>query len=84
MDTYVTKPEEREEILLLSKNTESNNERFNRMLNRCNCSQRIYMALLSLTEPSIEKTYDVTEKRKIIIRDLLSWLDIPEGDKQII
>jgi len=74
----------KEELLREGVHKETNNERFNRMLNCCKRPRRIYAALMAFIEPSIEQADDVLEKRKIIIRDLFSGLDIPESDKQVI
>mgnify|MGYP000103814286 CR=1 FL=1 len=61
-----------------------NNEIFNQMLNRCKHPRQICSALMALVEPGVEQANDVTEKRKILIGNLLSGLDIAEGDKQSI
>ena len=59
----------------------TNNERFNQILNRCKHPRKVYLLLSSLVEPSVQQADDVAEKRKVIIGDLLSGLDIPHGDK---
>ncbi len=56
---------------------ETNNEKFNRMLNRCKHPQRIYAALTAFIEPSVQESDDVFEKPKISIRNLFSGLNIP-------
>ena len=71
----------KEELLRDGVHKESNNERFNKMLNRCKHPRRVYAALMSFIEPSIEQTDDMFEKRKILIRDLFAGLDISKGDK---
>lgn len=63
---------------------ESNNEKFNQMLNQCKHPYRIYAMLASLIEPGIEQANHVPEKRKVIIRDLLAGLDISESDQKCI
>lgn len=63
-------------------NMETNNEKFNRMLNNCKHPRRIYAMLMSLVEPGIEQADNVLEKSKVIIRDLLAGLDIPESDQK--
>lgn len=70
-----------EELLREGVHKESNNERFNKMLNRCKHPQRVYIALMSFIEPSIEQADNMFEKRKVLIRDLLAGLDISKGDK---
>lgn len=59
----------------------TNNERFNQMLNRCKYPRRVYIALMSFIEPSIEQADDMFEKRKVLIRDLFAGLDISKGGK---
>lgn len=63
---------------------ETNNERFNQMLNSCKYPRRVYSSLKALAEPSVEQADDVFEKRKILIRNLFAGFDIPESDKQVV
>lgn len=62
----------------------NNNELFNALLNSCTHARPIYDALLMLTKPSLQQTDDVSEKRKIIIGELLSLLNQAESTQQII
>lgn len=63
---------------------ETNNEKFNRLLNRCKQPRRVYLALIALAKPGVKQTDDMLEKRKILIRDLLAGLDIAQSDKQVV
>lgn len=71
----------KEELLREGVHKETNNERFNQILNRCKHPRRVYVALMSFIEPSIEQADDMLEKRKVLIRDLFAGLDISKGDK---
>lgn len=62
----------------------TNNELFNQMLNRCKHPRRIYGTLMALVEPSVQQADDMTEKRKVLIGNLLSGLDVAEGYEQVI
>ena len=58
----------------------SNNEKFNTLLNSCDHSQEIYNVLLTLVKPSLQKSDDMSEKRKIIVGNLLSIFDQTKSD----
>ncbi len=62
----------------------SNNEKFNALLNSCSHAQQVYNALLTFAKPSLQQTDNVSEKRKIIIGELLSLLNQAESTQQII
>lgn len=66
---------------LLRDEVHSNNELFNQILNQCVHPRRVYFALMALVEPCVEQANNVSQKRKIIVRDLLARLDIAESDK---
>lgn len=53
----------------------TNNEKFNDLLNGCRQPRQVYEMLASL-KPSVEQTDQMCEKRKVVIRELLSGLDI--------
>ena len=78
-----TKEEVREDGLL-HRVAQTNNERFNQLLNGCRHARLVYIALMSLVEPSIEESDDVLQKRQVLIGNLLSGLDIAEGYEKII
>ena len=78
-----TKEEVREDGLL-HRVAQTNNERFNQLLNGCRYARLVYIALMSLVEPSIEQSDDVLQKRQVLIGNLLSGLDIAEGYEKII
>lgn len=78
-----TKEEVREDGLL-HRAAQTNNERFNQLLNGCRHARLVYIALMSLVEPSIEQSDDVLQKRQVLIGNLLSGLDIAEGYEKII
>lgn len=63
---------------------ETNNEKFNRILNRCEQPRRVYLALIALAKPRVKQTDDMLEKRKILVRELLTGLDIAQSDKQVV
>ena len=53
----------------------TNNERFNAMINHSNNARRIYKALMSV-EPSVEQSDQMSEKRKIVIREIFAGLNV--------
>lgn len=66
---------------LLRDEVHTNNELFNQVLNKCKHPRRVYSALMAFVEPGVEQANNVGQKRKIIVRDLLTGLDIAESDK---
>lgn len=61
--------------------TMTNNELFNVAINRCKDPRRVYRALLGFAKPGIQKADDMDQKRKILVGELLTFLDIPQGDQ---
>lgn len=59
----------------------NNNVRFNVILNHCKRPRQVYSMLLSLIEPGIEKGNNVRQKRKVIIGNLLSGLDVTQSNE---
>ena len=68
-------------IRTAEKKTVGNNERFHQLLNRSKHSRRIYQSLLSFIEPNVQQTDDVLQKRKVLIGNLLTGLDIAKSNK---
>ena len=58
----------------------TNNEKFNQLINSCGNPRLVYNALLALSEPCVQQTDDMTNKREVIVGKLLALLDQPEGD----
>lgn len=56
-------------------NLMNNNERFNTLLNSCGHSRQIYNVLERLVKPCLQQTDDMSEKRKIIIGELLAFFN---------
>ena len=63
--------------------TLGNNEKFNQMLNASSHPRRI-VDMLMLIKPSIEQPNDVAEKRKVIVGNLFSGLDVAQRDEQVV
>lgn len=62
-----------------------NNERFNDLLNSCGDSRRVYNALLLLAaKPVVKKADNVTEKRKVIVGELLTIVNEAQGNKKAV
>ena len=68
----------------IKEKTQTNNERFNEVLNSCAHSRQVCAALMLLAEPSVQQSDDMLQKRKIFIRDLFTWLDISQSNKKVI
>ena len=61
----------------------TNNEKFNEMLNGCAHPRLVYRALCSLSsEPCVQKADDVSEKRQVLIAEVLSFLDKTERNQE--
>lgn len=60
---------------------QSNNARFNKILNSCVRPRDIYGALLALAKPSVQQADDVGQKRQIIIGEILAFLDETQVDQ---
>ena len=58
----------------------TNNEKFNQLINSCGNPRLVYNALLTLSKPCVQQTDDMTNKREVIVGNLLALLDQPEGD----
>ena len=62
-----------------------NNMKFNQMLNSSPHGRKIYELLCVLAaKPIIQQTNDISEKRQIIVGELLSILNKAQGNQQAI
>lgn len=62
-------------------NLMDNNEKFNTLLNSCAHSSQIYNALLVFAKPSLQESDDVSEKRQVLVGELLSFFDKTKGNQ---
>lgn len=59
----------------------NNSEKFNTLLNSCANARKIYNLLMSLVKPSFQETDDMSQKRQVIISELLSVLNKAESNQ---
>lgn len=63
----------------------TNNERFNKLLNQCSDPRQVYHALLALAlKPSVQQADDMRKKREVIVGEVFSLLDKPQGNQELI